>query len=138
MFKPQSAASLHNVAAEHPAEFGSSARALQLAARFGPPRRSQQVGTYSVIGKEVLQLRLIRGLKGQVDQAGAAEGVHLAGGDASEFLTKTHVAQSHLREVQGTDGLWRFLRDKRNQQVLGWLGGGLVVAQHALSRHPDL
>jgi hypothetical protein len=23
---------------------------------------------------------------------------------------------------------WRFLRDKRNQQVLGWLGGGLVVA----------
>jgi tetratricopeptide (TPR) repeat protein len=22
---------------------------------------------------------------------------------------------------------WRFLRDKRNQQVLGWLGGGLVV-----------
>src|SRR5262245_2763544 len=26
------------------------------------------------------------------------------------------------------NGLWRFLRDKRNQQVLGWLGGGLVVA----------
>jgi hypothetical protein len=24
--------------------------------------------------------------------------------------------------------LWRFLRNKRNQQVLGWLGGGLVVA----------
>ena len=23
---------------------------------------------------------------------------------------------------------WRFLRDKHNQQVLGWLGGGLVVA----------
>jgi hypothetical protein len=23
---------------------------------------------------------------------------------------------------------WRFLRDKRNQQVLGWLGGGPVVA----------
>jgi hypothetical protein len=23
---------------------------------------------------------------------------------------------------------WRFLRVKRNQQVLGWLGGGLVVA----------
>ena len=23
---------------------------------------------------------------------------------------------------------WRFLRDRRNQQVLGWLGGGLVVA----------
>jgi hypothetical protein len=22
---------------------------------------------------------------------------------------------------------WRFLRDKHNQQVLGWLGGGLVV-----------
>jgi TIR domain len=71
--------------------------------------------------------RLIRGLKGQVDQAGAPEGVHLAGGDASEFPTKTHVAQGHLSHVQGTDGLWGFLRDKRNQQVLGWLGGGLVV-----------
>lgn len=28
--------------------------------------------------------------------------------------------------------LWRFLRDKRNQQVLGWLGGGLVVATTGL------
>ena len=27
---------------------------------------------------------------------------------------------------------WRFLRDKRNQQVLGWLGGGLVVAATGL------
>ena len=26
----------------------------------------------------------------------------------------------------------RFLRDKRNQQVLGWLGGGLVVAATGL------
>ena len=26
----------------------------------------------------------------------------------------------------------RFLRDKRNQQVLGWLGGGLVVATTGL------
>jgi hypothetical protein len=25
------------------------------------------------------------------------------------------------------NALWRFLRDKHNQQVLGWLGGGLVV-----------
>ena len=23
--------------------------------------------------------------------------------------------------------LWEFIRQKRNQQVLGWLGGGLVV-----------
>jgi hypothetical protein len=30
------------------------------------------------------------------------------------------------------DALWRFLRDKRNQQVLGWLGGGLVVAATGL------
>jgi hypothetical protein len=71
--------------------------------------------------------RLIRGLKGQVDQAGTTDGVYLARGDASEFLTKTHVAQGHLSHVQGTDGLWGFLRDKRHQQVLGWLGGGLVV-----------
>jgi hypothetical protein len=28
--------------------------------------------------------------------------------------------------------LWRFLRDKRNQQVLGWLGGGLAVAATGL------
>lgn len=27
---------------------------------------------------------------------------------------------------------WRFLRDKRNQQVLGWLGGGLIVAATGL------
>jgi hypothetical protein len=26
------------------------------------------------------------------------------------------------------NSFWRFLRDKRNQQVLGWIGGGLVVA----------
>jgi TIR domain len=70
--------------------------------------------------------RLIRGLKGPVDQAGAPEGVHLAGEDA------THAAQSHLRDVQGTDGLWGVLRDKRNQRVLGWLGGGLVVAATGL------
>lgn len=27
---------------------------------------------------------------------------------------------------------WQFLRDKRNQQVLGWLGGGLLVAATGL------
>ena len=63
--------------------------------------------------------RLIRGLKGRTDQTGA-----------SEFpTTTTYVAQSQLK---GTDGLWGFLRDKRNQQVLGWLGGGLVVAATGL------
>jgi hypothetical protein len=25
------------------------------------------------------------------------------------------------------NAFWRFLRDKHNRQVLGWLGGGLVV-----------
>jgi hypothetical protein len=30
------------------------------------------------------------------------------------------------------NSFWRFLRDKRNQQVLGWLGGGLVVAATGL------
>ena len=30
------------------------------------------------------------------------------------------------------NAMWRFLRDKRNQQVLGWLGGGLVVAATGL------
>jgi hypothetical protein len=61
--------------------------------------------------------RLIRGLK--------EEGVYLTDGNTSEFCTKTDAAQSDLK---GTDGLWGFLRDKSNQQVLGWLGGGLVVA----------
>jgi len=65
--------------------------------------------------------RLIRGLK--------EEGVDLTGGDTSEFPTKTHAGQSDLK---GTDGLWGFLRDKSNQQVLGWLGGGLVVAATGL------
>src|SRR5262249_38127387 len=58
--------------------------------------------------------RLIRGLKGQADQAGAVDSVDLAGGDTTEF--------------KGVHGLWGFLRNKRNQQVLSWLGGGLVVA----------
>jgi TIR domain len=56
--------------------------------------------------------RLIRGLK--------EDGVYIAGEDTSE---KAHGAESQLK-----DGLWGFLREKRNQQVLGWLGGGLVVA----------
>ena len=30
------------------------------------------------------------------------------------------------------NAFWRFLRDKRNQQVLGWLGGGLVVSATGL------
>jgi hypothetical protein len=53
--------------------------------------------------------RLIRGLKGQADQAGAGDGG----------------AQSQLKG-RG------FLRDKRNQQVLSWIGGGLVVAATGL------
>jgi hypothetical protein len=65
--------------------------------------------------------RLIRGLKG--------DGVYLAGEDTSEFPTKPHAAQSQLK---GPDGLWGFLRDKRNQQVLSWLGGGLVVVATGL------
>jgi TIR domain len=63
--------------------------------------------------------RLIRGLKG--------DGVYLAGEDTSEFPTKAQGAQSQLK-----DGLWGFLRDKGNRQVLGWLGGGLVVVATAL------
>ena len=65
--------------------------------------------------------RLIRGLK--------EDGVYLAGGDTSEFPTKTHATQSDLK---GTDGLWGFLRDKSNQQVLGWLRGGLVIVATGL------
>jgi TIR domain len=65
--------------------------------------------------------RLIRGLK--------EDGVYFAGGDTSEFPTKTHASQNQLK---GPDGLWGFLRDKRNQQVLGWLGGGLIVAATGL------
>jgi TIR domain len=67
--------------------------------------------------------RLIRGLK--------EDGVYLAGGDASEFPTKTHAAQSDLKS---TDGLWGFLRDKNNQQVLGWLGGGSSLLRQDFGR----
>jgi hypothetical protein len=31
-----------------------------------------------------------------------------------------------------TNAFWLFLRDKRNQQVLGWVGGGLVVVATGL------
>src|SRR5258708_1371312 len=37
----------------------------------------------------------------------------------------------HLR-VAVMNSFWRFLRDRRNQQVLSWLGGGLVVAATGL------
>jgi hypothetical protein len=73
--------------------------------------------------------RLIRGLKGHAGQAGVVAGVHLAGEGASEFATDTHVAESQLKDAEG---LWGFLRDKGNQQVLSWLGGGLVVAATGL------
>jgi hypothetical protein len=63
--------------------------------------------------------RLIRGLK--------EDGVYFAGEDTSEFPTKVHGAESQLK-----DGLWGFLRDKGNQQVLGWLGGGLVAVATGL------
>jgi len=65
--------------------------------------------------------RLLRALK--------EEGVYLAEADTSEFPTKADAAQTDLK---GTNGLWGFLRDKGNQQVLGWLGGGLVVVATAL------
>jgi hypothetical protein len=63
--------------------------------------------------------RLIRGLK--------EDGVYLTEGDTSEFPAKAHGAERQLK-----DGLWGFLRDKGNQQVLGWLGGGLVVVATGL------
>jgi hypothetical protein len=74
--------------------------------------------------------RLISGLKGQPGQAGAPRGVGLAQGHASE-VQNVHAngAQRPFRDVHG---FWQFLRDKRNQQVLGWLGGGLVVAATGL------
>jgi len=35
-------------------------------------------------------------------------------------------------QVDVMNAFWRFLRDKRNQQVLGWLGGGLIAAATGL------
>src|SRR5262245_48612623 len=71
--------------------------------------------------------RLILGLKEQLDQGGASEGGDdLVEGSASETAMKiVHASgdQSYFKNVQGIGGLWRFLRDSRNQQVLGWLGG---------------
>jgi hypothetical protein len=75
--------------------------------------------------------RLILGLKGQLDQAGAArERVD----DLAEAETAKSAAQvrrpggdqRHPRSVQGI-GLRQFLRNKSTLQRLGWLGGGVVV-----------
>jgi TIR domain len=60
--------------------------------------------------------RLIRDLKKQLDQSGAPEVRNTRGSGPSSDT-----------DAQGRLGFWRFLRNKRNQQVLGWLGGGLVV-----------
>jgi len=65
---------------------------------------------------------------------------------SSHFLNRDNDAGCGVRSVSSCDILgcyffcwttamntfWRFLRDKRNQQVLGWLGGGLVVAATGL------
>ena len=60
--------------------------------------------------------RLIHSLKAQVDQSGAPG------------LAKTRVSDpSNRNDARGRSWLWHFLRDKRNQQVLAWLGGGLVI-----------
>jgi hypothetical protein len=73
--------------------------------------------------------RLIRGLKGQmVEPAGRPEGISSAKPRAS---TKTNVSDG-LRAFKDMNGLWVFLRNKRNQQVLAWLGGGLVIAATGL------
>src|SRR5689334_16535303 len=50
---------------------------------------------------------------------------YLAGADESELSSTSNVSES-------PDGLWGFLRDKSNQQLLGWIGGGLVVAATGL------
>ena len=79
--------------------------------------------------------RLIRDLKGQLDRAGRSDGGEPAKGEVvSEVVTTARVggAAGHRQDAQGMNGLWRFLRDRRNQQVLGWLGGGLVVAATAV------
>src|SRR5262249_54787404 len=46
----------------------------------------------------------LRGPKGQSDQAGAVEGVHLAGEGASDFPTKTHVPKASSRAQMGCGG----------------------------------
>ena len=73
--------------------------------------------------------RLISALKKQLGQAGGPKRVDLVEENVSELIGETaRGTQSHIRTLQGGNEFWRFLRDKRNQQVLGWLGGGLVVA----------
>ena len=73
--------------------------------------------------------RLIGALKKQLGQAGGPKRVDLVEENVSELIGETaRGTQSHVRTLQGGNEFWRFLRDKRNQQVLGWLGGGLVVA----------
>lgn len=74
--------------------------------------------------------RLILGLKGQLDQAIAPEGVHdLAGAKASKSATQVSRGggdQSRSRSALRI-GVLQFLRDRSNLQRLGWLGGGVVV-----------
>jgi hypothetical protein len=73
--------------------------------------------------------RLIGALKKQLGQAGGPKRVDLVEENVSELIGETaRGTQSHVRTLQGGNKFWRFLRDKRNQQVLGWLGGGLVAA----------
>jgi TIR domain len=76
--------------------------------------------------------RLIGSLKKQLGQAGGSKRVDLVEENVPELIGETaRGTQSHVRTLQGGK-FWRFLRDKRNQQVLGWLGGGLIVAATGL------
>jgi len=50
----------------------------------------------------------------------------------TERDTITHFAAIIHMRLAVMNSFWRFLRDRRNQQVLRWLGGGLVVAATGL------
>lgn len=64
------------------------------------------------------------GLEARFERAGARL--------VTERDTIAHFAAIIHMRVAVMNSFWRFLRDRRNQQVLRWLGGGLVVAATGL------
>jgi hypothetical protein len=81
---------------------------------------------------EAVPASYCQGLRGQITRTkrGSAERPSSPGSRMRRVLAYVIIDVTYWTTVM--NAMWRCLRDKRNQQVLGWLGGGLVVAATGL------
>jgi hypothetical protein len=100
--------------------------------RFLQRGLTQQISPPSKPYCEAVPASYCQGLRGQITRTkrGSAERPSSPGSRMRRVLAYVIIDVTYWTTVMSV--VWRFLRDKRNQQVLGWLGGGLVVAATGL------